>query len=108
LYAQISTIEKKNFWADIARSIQYYFWAKPISQVMFNNGDSELVPQTTRFQKRNGWVDIFHRSWNDDLLEAWRMFADENARGVGTKWTNGNGGDGNSHERDRVPSSSQS
>jgi nitrite reductase/ring-hydroxylating ferredoxin subunit len=90
LYAQISTVEKRSFWHDLARHAQYYFWAKPISQVMFNNGDSELVPQTTRFEKRNGWVDISHRSWNDDLLEAWRNYCDENARGVGTNWrTNG-------------------
>ena len=88
-YVQISTIEKKNPIQVLLRNIQYYFWAKPISQVMFNNGDSELVPETTRFQQRNGWVDIARPSWNDELLDAWRKYCDENARGVGTKYHNG-------------------
>jgi hypothetical protein len=85
-YVQISTFTRKNPLQVLLRNLQYYFWAKPISQVMFNNGDSELVPETTRFQERNGWVDIARPSWNDELLYAWRKYCDENARGVGTNY----------------------
>jgi hypothetical protein len=85
-YIQISSFKKNNPVQVLLRNLQYYFWAKPISQVMFNNGDAELVPQTTAFQKRNNWVDIAKSSWNDDLLAAWRKLCDEEARGVGTKY----------------------
>jgi nitrite reductase/ring-hydroxylating ferredoxin subunit len=87
-YVQIASFRKKNPIHDLLRNIQYYFWAKPISQIMFNNGDAELVPQTTRFQagQPNNWVDIARNSWNDELLAAWRKYCDENARGVGSKY----------------------
>jgi hypothetical protein len=91
LYVQVVTYPKRSLLQQVGRALHYYFWLKPISQVMFNNGDSELVPQTTRFDKRNGWVDIARRSWNDNLLAAWRQYCDENARGVGTNYVGSDG-----------------
>ena len=85
-YVQITSFKKNNPVQVLLRNLQYYFWAKPIAQIMFNNGDAELVPQTTAFQKRNNWVDIAKNSWNDELLAAWRKLCDEEARGVGTKY----------------------
>jgi phenylpropionate dioxygenase-like ring-hydroxylating dioxygenase large terminal subunit len=88
IYSQVTCIWAKNPIDRLWKNIWYYIWGKPTGPKQFNNQDIFFVKQTTEYTKRFGLkiypltkltqYDIFHT--------AWRAYANENARGVGTNY----------------------
>ena len=88
IYAQVSCLWGKNSVHRVWKHIWYYIYGKPTGPNQFNNQDIFFVSQTTDYTKRFGLsiYPMVKLAQYDDFHSAWRAYANENARGVGSKY----------------------
>ncbi len=86
IYMQISCAWPKNRMDRIRYALKYYLWDRPTGPVLFNNQDAAMVAATTNYFKRTGNMHYLSKAPYDRIHHLWRAYANEQARGVGTKY----------------------
>lgn len=87
LYFQIDTYRPKSVWNRLVSEIKYAVWGRPWRRVRFNNQDASVMRDVTAFIKRQGLAGTLSPLAKGDKFHfEFRKMANEQARGVGTKW----------------------
>ena len=90
-YFQVACMWGSSALGRLGRKLWYYLYGKPSGLTLFNNQDVTWVGQTTNFVKRHeGAVyPMVKLSQHDAFHTRWREFANEYARGEGSRYLDG-------------------